>query len=137
MFNIRFFFEKYAQASVSGSPNDIANFYGKNFVGVGPKESMAFANDENFLKWLKNVKEFNAQTGLEQMTVINVVSNTLSKHTILATVTWGAVYKKTKNDIINFDIHYILEKSGTSMKIIMYISDEDQELLMKEKGLVE
>lgn len=137
MSDIHKFFEKYAEVSINGDPGDLAEFYGKNFVVVGPKESMAFANDENFLKWLNSVQDFNNQTGLEQMNVRNVISNSVGKHTIQATVTWGVIYKKTKNEIIEFDIHYVLERFTSAMKIILYVSDDDQEQLMKQKGILE
>jgi len=136
MLNIQKFFEKYAEASSKGGPNDIAEFYGKHFVVVGLKESMAFANDEKFLDWLKNVQDFNIQSGLKKMLVRNVTSNTVGKHAIQATVTWGVMFTKTKDEIIEFDIHYMLEIFNADMKIILYISDDDQEQLMKEKGIL-
>lgn len=131
------FFERYANTALHGIPSELAEFYGRNFVVVGPKESMAYANDEKFLTWLENVQNFNNQTRLEKMFLRKVRSNMVGKHTIQATVTWGVIYRKTGNKIIEFDIHYILEKFHDEMKIILYVSDDDQEQLMKELGIIE
>ena len=137
MSDIHNFFEKCAEFSIGGTPSDIAEFYGKNFVVVGPTESMAFANNDDFLKWLKSVQDFNNQTGLEKLMVRNVTSTFIGKHAVQATVTWGVMYGKTKDEIIEFDIHYFLENFTSTMKIILYISDDDQEQLMRENGLLE
>lgn len=54
----------------------------------------------------------------------------------MASVNWGAIYEKTGNEIIKFDIHYTLERFKTDLKILLVVSDEDQGKLMKEKGLL-
>jgi hypothetical protein len=46
------------------------------------------------------------------------------------------VFARLANEVIHFDIHYILENFDASPKIIMYVSDEDQDQLMKEKGII-
>ena len=127
MADINQFFENYAEVSINGKPNDLADFYGDNFVVVGPGESMVFANDEKFLKWLDDVRNFNIQTGLEKMIVQNIRSHSVGTYVIQATVTWGVIYRKTKDEIIEFDIHYMLEKFNSKLKIILYVSEEDQE----------
>jgi hypothetical protein len=133
---IQEFFTRYADASLNGSPATIAGFYGKSFIMVGPTGSQAFANDDSFLKWLQGVLDFNKQSGLEKMFVRNIDSLSVGKHIWKATVTWGSQFAKTGNRIIEFDLHYLLEKFESGLKIIMYISDEDQEQLMKAHGIL-
>lgn len=135
MSNVREFFEAYANASTRGNAEKIAIFYGNSFIVVSPGESSAFNNDGGFLEWLRSVHEFNRQTGLQQMLVRNVSEKPFGRHTILASVTWGALYEKTGDQVIEFTIHYVLLQQDSALKIILYSSDEDQEETMKEKGL--
>jgi hypothetical protein len=130
------FFERYALVSISGNSGALTEFYGKYFVVTGPAGSMAFANDQKFIIWLDEVHDFNKRSGLISLKVRQIKGNTLGKHAIHASVTWGAVFSMHNNEIIDFDIHYILEDFGQGLKIILYISDEDQETLMKKHGLL-
>lgn len=130
------FFDAYADASTGGNAEKIAVFYGSSFLVVAPGESRVFSNDEGFLKWLRSVHEFNRQTGLRKMLVLNVDEKPLGRHAIHASVTWGALYEKTGDEVIGFTIHYILQQQDPALKIILYSSEEDQEETMKEKGLL-
>ncbi len=136
MSNVREFFDAYADASTRGNAKKIAVFYGDSFLVVGPGESRAFNNDGEFLKWLGSVHAFNQQTGLRQLVVRNVSAKPFGRHAIHASVIWGALYEKTGDEVIEFTIRYILQQQDSTLKIIVYASDEDQEKTMKEKGLL-
>lgn len=133
---VREFFDAYADASTRGNAENIAAFYGNSFLVVSPGESRAFSNDEGFLQWLRSVHEFNQQTGLRKMLVRSVNETSFGRHAIHASVTWGALYEKTGDEVIEFTIHYILQQQDSALKIILYSSEDDQEETMKEKGLL-
>lgn len=136
MSNIREFFEAYADASLRGDTENTAIFYGDSFVVVAPNGSCAYSNDREFLKWLQSVHEFNQQTGLMHLIALKVGEEPFGENAVHASVTWGALYTKTGNEVIEFTIHYILQQQDSALKIILYSSDGDQEKLMKEKGLL-
>lgn len=137
MKNIRRFFKDYAAALTGGKPKDIAAFYDTHFLVVAPPgTTMCFRNDKKFLNWLKKIADFNKETGLEQMMVIRVNSRAVGKWLLETTVKWGAIYHKTANEIITFKIRYLLNMSTFPPRILLYASDEDQEELMREKGLL-
>ena len=136
MSNIREFFDAYGEASTAGNEKKIASFYAESFVVAASEESRAFKNDEEFLEWLRSVHEYNKQTGLLQMIVRNVKENPLGRHATHASITWGASYEKTGDEVIEFTIHYILQRRGPKLKIILYSSEEDQAETMKKKGLL-
>ncbi len=136
MSSIREFFNAYADASTKGDAEKIAAFYGDSFLIVAPRESRAFKNDGEFLKWLRSVHEFNRRTGLRQMLVRNVREQSLGRHATHAAVTWGALYEKTGDEVIEFTINYVLQRQDPAWKILLYSSEEDQEETMKEKGLL-
>ena len=99
-------------------------------------ESAPFANDKDFLKWLNGVFEFNKKSGLQSMQVKSVGSAPLGKYHFTARVTWSAIYSKAPDEEISFDLLYVLSHRESNYRIVLYISDEDQEELMKEKGLL-
>lgn len=130
------FFKEYAIASTQGTPEEIAKFYSPSFIIASKTESQAYTNDDNFLKWLDEVHQFNLKSGLERMEAIDIKTNPVGENFIQATVTWEAFYSKLSGKGISFDMHYVLNSTTEGFKIVLYISEQDQEQLMKMYGLI-
>ena len=133
---LRSFFDQYAQATNKMKPSTVAGFYADNFIVAGPKGNMAYRNDEKFLQWLEELKDFNQKTGMGSMRIVNYGESAVSPHYLMATVEWGVTFEKTGDELITFDITYFVDVTGKMPRIIMYISHEDQEDAMKERGLL-
>lgn len=114
----------------------IAAFYADSFIAAGPKGSMAFRNDEQFIQWLQQMQSFNRSHGMERMQVMEMAETPISNEYRMATVTWGAVFSKTGSTPVSFRISYFVATAAETPRIIMYISHEDQEEVMKAKGLM-
>lgn len=132
----RRFFEAYAKASNGADVHAIAESYAENFIAAGPKGSASFKNDDNFLDWLQQVQAFNKQTGLESLKVAEVEEIPVSREYVMIKVTWNAVFQKLPGTPISFEISYIVQQTGDKPEIVMYISHNDQETVMKAKGLI-
>nr|WP_295868203.1 hypothetical protein [uncultured Chitinophaga sp.] len=133
--NLKAFFERYAAANNNNDLKGITGFYAENFIAAIPGNNGAFKNDDSFIEWLKQVEQFNRQTGMQSIEVVRLKETPISNGYTQATVTWGAKYEKTGDELLTFDISYFLYLNGAP-KIIMYISHEDQNELMKQKGLL-
>lgn len=133
---IRKFFKEYASTSLRGKAKELAKFYADNFMIATKAAASAFKNDKKFIEWLNGVAEFNQKAGLQKMEVKKVKSVSIGEYHAQATVTWVTVFEKNPTEEISFDIHYILNKIGKDFKIVLYISEEDQEELMKKHGLL-
>jgi hypothetical protein len=102
-----------------------------------PKRGSAvFANDERFLDWLRGVNDFNRQTGMEGMEVVSISERELNARQVLATVEWGARFRKTGDRVARFEITYLLDRQDESWKILAYVSHADQEDEMRRLGLL-
>jgi len=133
---IKNFFENYASVSMKSEPDLHADFYADDFIAAGPSGSAVYKNDAQFIEWLKRIYDFNKTTGMESIAAISVHDNPISGQYSLASVEWGAKYKKTGEELINFEITYLLQFLENRIKIIAYISHEDQEKVMKERGIL-
>lgn len=136
MKDIKQFFNEYASASLSGKANQVAAFYAQQFMAATKDSSATFENDQKFIAWLNGVFEFNKKFGLQKMEVKLGDSLPIGNYFYKVTVTWETVFAKRPDEKINFDIHYILNRVNDNFKIVLYISEEDQEELMKNKGLL-
>ena len=130
------FFTGYAAAALGDKPELLAALYAQSFLAAGPEGSAAFKNDDAFLQWLSQVHDFNRATGMTGMEVASVDEYRLSDLFTVATVSWGATFRKTGNEVILFKISYIVQRTDGSYRVLGYVSHEDQMSVMRAKGLL-
>ncbi len=117
-------------------PQELAGFYDTSFLAAGPLGAAAFANDDAFRGWLQQVHDFNRDAGMTALEVVAVRETDISDEYVLASVRWGARFRKAGDERIEFEISYLLRLVDGSQKVVAYISHEDQEAAMRERGLL-
>jgi len=132
----RDFFRRYALVSLGPEPEKLADFYDTSFLAAGPKGGAAFRNDEDFLKWLRGVHEFNAKSGMTSMSAGTTDETSISADYTLVTVEWAATFERTGETMLRFKISYLLREFADGWKVAAYISHEDQEEAMRAHGLL-
>src|SRR5687768_3923753 len=101
------FFTRYAALAIGDDDHAIAAVYAPSFFVAGPKGSMTFANDAQFLDWLAQVRAFNRQHGMRALSPAAVQETVLSPLHVLTQVRWSARFEKTGARAIEFDIAYL------------------------------
>lgn len=129
------FFARYAERSLGPTPEALADLYAPTFLVAGPEGSAAFPNDDRFRAWLRGVADFNRAHDMRTLHAIKVREATLSPLHTLATVTWGAQFERTGDEVIEFEIAYLLERTAQAWRILAYISRADQAAEMSRLGL--
>jgi hypothetical protein len=130
------FFAHYAALSMGDDAQGLAALYAPSFFVAGPKGSMTFANNAQFLDWLAEVRAFNRQHGMKALSPAAVRQTVLSPLHVLAQVGWSARFEKTGTRAIEFEIAYLIELAGETWRILGYISARDQEEEMRALGLL-
>ena len=133
---LRDFFQRYALVSLGPEPEKLADLYDTSFLAAGPKGGAAFKNDEAFLAWLREVHAFNMKSGMTSMEVGGVEETPVGGGYTLVTVEWAATFRQTHDAPIRFRISYLLRQSEEGLKVAAYISHEDQEDVMRARGLL-
>lgn len=133
--DIEAFFRRYANASTSDTPEDLARFYDESFLAAAPAGAAAFKNDDGFLEWLRQVHAFNQQTGLTAIEVEGVSNRPLGDHYVMADVEWSATYRAAPAPI-RFTISYLLRLTEGGPMVVAYVSHDDQDAVMREHGLL-
>lgn len=129
-------FEGYAAASLAGDAEQLAGFYATGFVAAAPSGAYGGLNDEKFREWLQQVHQFNQQSGMRGMAVVDAREECrVGPNHRLVTVRWGAQFEKSGERVIEFDISYVLQVNGPRPLIVAYISHEDQTEAMRREGV--
>lgn len=129
-------FNDYAAVSLGPEPENLARFYAPSFLAAGPKGSATFDNDDAFLAWLRQVHDFNAQSGMTAMEAVGVDETPMGDDFVMATVRWASRFRQTGDEPIEFEISYVLHLTDAGARIVAYISHEDQEAVMTQRGLL-
>ena len=130
------FFTQYAALATGDDHQALAGMYAPSFFVGGPKGSMTFANDAQFLDYLVRVRAFNRQHGMRAVSPAAVRETVLSPLHVLAQVRWSARFEKTGARATEFDIAYLMERAAESWRVLGYISASDQEEEMRALGLL-
>jgi hypothetical protein len=135
-FRLHEFFTLYGNLSLSDHPEQLSELYGEAFVAADPERTGAFPNDDAFKQWLRGLHDSNIAHGMQAMDVLGIAEHPLGEIFVLTTVTWGARYEKTRDQIIPFDVSYMVNVGGDEPKIIGYFSHKTQEGEMRKWGLL-
>ncbi len=109
--------------------------FAEHFISAGPRGSIAQGRDE-FAKMASKAAEFYRSVGQTSAKILSMDETPISDEYSMVKVHWGATFEKTGNKLIEFDVTYFIQKTGSEPKIIMFIAHQDEEKAMKELGLL-
>ena len=133
--SIKKLFEEYEKAFSRLDIKKNAEFFTDAFISAGPRGIIAQSKTE-FLTKAKQASDFYKSVGQESAKIISADEMPVSDNYSLVKVHWGAKFKKTGDKLIEFDVSYLVQKTGSEPKIILFIAHQDEEKAMEELGLL-
>ena len=109
--------------------------FAEHFISAGPRGSIAMGRDE-FARMASKAAQFYKNVGQTSAKILTMDETAISNEYSMVKVHWGATFEKTGNKLIEFDITYFIQKTGTEPKIIMFITHQDEEKAMKDLSLL-
>ncbi len=133
--SIKKLFEEYEKAFRELDIQKNAEFFADAFISAGPRGAIAQSKTE-FLTKAKQASDFYKSVGQESAKLISADEMPVSDNYSLVKVHWGVKFRKTKDRLIEFDVSYLVQKTGSEPKIILFIAHQDEQQAMKELGLM-
>ena len=112
----------------------ISGYCADSFISAGPKGSIT-QNRKDYEKKAEQATKFYKSVGRNSAKIISKRVMPICNDYSMVVVRWGITFDKTGNKLIEFDISYIIQETGSEPKIILLISHEDEEVAMKKLGL--
>ena len=111
----------------------VALSYATAFIAASPAGVMAGQNDEQLKQVMRQGFERYRQLGTKDMTLRGVRIDPIDEHHCLAHVAWTATYarKNQPDTVIDFDVHYLVQKLDGEAKVFGWISGDERALLKK------
>jgi hypothetical protein len=108
------------------------------FVEASPAGITCGKNDAGFREAIPKGYDFYRTIGTQSMKIVSKEIILLDDLHFICKVHWRAAYlkKNTKHEeIIDFDVFYILQHLNGDLKIFAYVTGDEQKVL-KERGLI-
>jgi hypothetical protein len=136
------FFQEYEARFEAGIKGDVdidgtTAAFANCFVEASPVGITCGQNDTAFREAIPKGYDFYKSIGTQSMKIIAREIIPLDDFHFICKVHWRASYlkKNTKNEeIIDFDVFYVLQHLNGTLKIFAYITGDEQKVL-KERGL--
>jgi ketosteroid isomerase-like protein len=112
----------------------IARLYADTFISAGPKGTIA-QNKKEFEEKAREAAAFYKSIGQKEARILSKKVHPISNEYAMVTVHWAVKFEKTGDRLIEFDVSYIVQQTDDKMKILLFISHEDEEEAMKKLGL--
>jgi hypothetical protein len=129
------FFRKYEQAANALDFERMADFFAEEFISAGPKGTIARSRSE-FLEKAEQAAGFYRSVGQKSMKILSTDKTPITLEYTLVKLHWGAKFEKTGDHLHEFDVSYVVQKTGSEPRILMFVSHQDEEQAMHELGLV-
>ena len=127
-------FREYEQAFNRLDTETIAEHYADTFISAGPRGTIA-QDKKDFLSKSRQATDMYRSIGQNSARIISKKIIPVSNEYCMVTVHWGVTFEKTGDKLIEFDVSYIVRQIGDDMKVILFITHQDEEKAMKELGL--
>jgi hypothetical protein len=131
---VRLFFDDYGAAFKD--PDKIASCYGDCAIAVDPSLVGCLKGEREIHKTMKEISQYQIKTGLRSMSPTAVEIGEIAAPHFMAKVTWGALFEKTGNKLITFDVTYLLREHEESFHILASISHQEERKVREELDLL-
>lgn len=129
------FFSDYERAFNDLDVRRQAEMFDDSFMTAGPKGAIARSKDE-FLGMAEQLAAYYRAAGQTSARILEAAESPISPEYSLVDVHWASTFEKTGDRLIEYDVSYIVRKTGNQLKIVMFIAHEDEEQAMKELGIM-
>jgi hypothetical protein len=133
--SIKNLFVKYEKAFQSLDFKKQADFFADAFIMAGPGGAVSESKSE-FLKNAGRAVDFYKSIGQNSAKIISLSETPISDHYSLVKTHWGVTFQKFGEKVIEFDVSYIVLKSGKKLEIILAIAHQDEQEAMRKLGLI-
>ena len=133
--SMKSFFDKYERAFSDLDVKRQAELFDDSFLTAGPKGVIARSKEE-FLAMAEQLAAYYRAAGQKSARILSAVETPISPDYSLVEVRWGATFQKTGDRLIEYEVSYIVRKTGGPRKIVMFVAHEDEEKAMRKLGIM-
>lgn len=133
MNDLNAYFTTYGESAFD--PDRTLSFYGDFAVASTLSFVGCLRGAEEMATAFRQVADGQRRTGLVGMKPNRVEATELDAFHLLAKVWWNAQFEKTGDQVIEFQVSYVLRRVEDGFQILLYISHQDETEMRRELGI--
>lgn len=133
--DIKSFFKKYEEAVATSNFEQTVNYFADSFILAGPRGAIAMTGPD-FLELSRQAVQLYKKVGRTSAKILSLEETPITGEYSLVTTHWGLTFKKTGDRVIESDITFLVQKTGSEPKIISFIDHQDDEKVYQQFGLI-
>jgi hypothetical protein len=133
------FFKRYADAIDSEASETIIESYFDTYIAADPITVIAIANDAEYRRAIEErAGVMHEQLGFRDATIDVESVRELAPMHFIADTRWTMRFEPPQRDPITstFKISYVVRVESDTIKILMYVSHENEEAVMRRDGVI-
>jgi hypothetical protein len=132
------FFRRYEEGANTFEPAIVISAYPDAFMAADPNGAACIQNDAAFRKAIPGREALFRKIGFKSAEVLKVTETPMDERYTTALVQWRMVFEKEQGKPLEFVffITYILLAGKDGLKIVFYLSHDDEQKLMRDAGLI-
>jgi hypothetical protein len=130
-------YERFFKRSLGGNidTDEIASLYASDFIAASPAGLMTGKNNAQLKQIMEQGYAHYRAIGTKEMRIRNVRISPIDEHHCVAHVAWTASYARQGRPdvVIDFDVHYLVQKLDGEPKIFGWVSGDEQAVLREHE----
>ena len=127
-------FNQYESAFDKLDLKTISEYCADSFISAGPGGSRTRTRTE-YEKGADETIDFYKSTGRNSAKIISKRVMPICNEYSMVVVRWGMTFEKTGARVVEFDKSYIVQEIDSDPRIILLISHDDEEAIIKKLGI--
>jgi hypothetical protein len=128
--SVKRLFSEYEKAFSALDLQRSAEFFADSFISAGPKGTITQSKAE-FLKEANKAIAFYRSIGQKSAKILSLDEVPITEQYSMVKAHWGVTFEKTGDKPIEFDVSYLVQKTGKEPKIILFIAHQDEQKAMQ------
>jgi hypothetical protein len=133
--DIKRLFKNYEMSVESFDYEKTVEYFADTFILAGPQGAIVM-NRVEFLKLSKQAVQQYKELGRTSAKILSMKETPISNEYSMVKTHWGLTFQKTGDNIIESDITFLIQKTGSEPKIITFIDHQDDEKVYQRLGLL-
>ncbi|QXD13699.1 hypothetical protein GQ464_009420 [Rhodocaloribacter litoris] len=112
-----------------------ADLFADSFLSAGPRGVIA-GSKAQFTQMAEQMATFYKGVGFSGARIVSMEEKPITVAFSLVDVRWEAVFRRQEEKYVQFDVSYIVQRTDTDPKIILFITHQDEQEGMKDLKLI-
>jgi hypothetical protein len=134
---VKALFEEYEDHSNRLSFDEVVKLYGRHLMAAGPAGVAIYRNNFFTRRWVAwAMKRFYKKVKMTSTKLVSLEESVITAEFSMVKVQWASTFEKTGDEPVRYCISYLVRRNHDRAEIILFISHDDEQTVLRQLGLL-